>query len=129
MCDASDYAVGAVLGQRHAKFFHAIYYASKVLNNNQANYTTIEKELLAVIFALKKFRPYLILTKPLMQKQVLKARRKIQKSAKTERSGGRSAENTPAVTRKMAVLIGVMYPKCEAELLHTLDEVEGMRKL
>ncbi|GAU50532.1 hypothetical protein TSUD_369590 [Trifolium subterraneum] len=35
MCDASDYAVGAVLGQRHAKFFHAIYYASKVLNENQ----------------------------------------------------------------------------------------------
>jgi hypothetical protein len=100
MCDASDYAVGAVLGQRHAKFFHAIYYASKVLNNNQANYTTIEKELLAVIFALKKFRPYLILTKPLMQKQVLKARRKIQKSAKTERSGGRSAEKHTSCAKK-----------------------------
>ena len=38
MCDASDYAVGAVLGQRHEKFFHAIYYASKVLNENQVNY-------------------------------------------------------------------------------------------
>jgi len=34
MCDASDYAVGAVLGQRREKFFHAIYYASKVLNEN-----------------------------------------------------------------------------------------------
>ncbi|GAU32930.1 hypothetical protein TSUD_152910 [Trifolium subterraneum] len=60
MCDASDYAVGAVLGQRHAKFFHAIYYASKVLNENQVNYTTTEKELLAIVFALEKFRPYLI---------------------------------------------------------------------
>ncbi|CAJ2674991.1 unnamed protein product [Trifolium pratense] len=60
MCDASDYAVGAVLGQRHEKFFHAIYYASKVLNENQINYTTTEKELLAIVFALEKFRSYLI---------------------------------------------------------------------
>lgn len=43
MCDASAYAVGAVLGQRHAKNFHAIYYASKVLNENQINYTITEK--------------------------------------------------------------------------------------
>lgn len=60
MCDTSDYVVGAVLGQRHTIFFHAIYYASKVLNENQVNYTTIEKELLVVEFALEKFRPYLI---------------------------------------------------------------------
>jgi len=60
MCDASDYAVGAVLGQRKNKFFHAIYYANKVLNENQVNYSTTEKELLAVIFALEKFRSYLI---------------------------------------------------------------------
>ena len=60
MCDASDYAVGAVLGQRKNKFFHAIYYARKVLNENQVNYSTTEKELLAVIFALEKFRSYLI---------------------------------------------------------------------
>lgn len=56
----SHYAVGAVLGQRHAKKYHAIYYAIKVLNDNQVNYTTIEKELLAVVFSLEKFRPYLI---------------------------------------------------------------------
>ncbi|GAU51000.1 hypothetical protein TSUD_131520, partial [Trifolium subterraneum] len=60
MCDASDYAVGAVLGQHKSKFFHAIYYASKVLNENQVNYTTTEKELLAIVFALEKFRFYLI---------------------------------------------------------------------
>ncbi|CAJ2661901.1 unnamed protein product [Trifolium pratense] len=60
MCDASDYAVGAVLGQHHNKLFHVIYYSSKVLNENQINYTTTEKELLAVVFALEKFRSYLI---------------------------------------------------------------------
>jgi len=60
ICDASDYAVGAVLGQRKNKFFHAIYYACKVLNENQVNYSITEKELLAVIFALEKFRSYLI---------------------------------------------------------------------
>jgi hypothetical protein len=60
MCDASDYAVGAVLGQRHEKFFHAIYYASRVLIENQFNYSTDNKELLATIFALEKFRSYVI---------------------------------------------------------------------
>ena len=63
MCDASDYSVGAVLGQRREKIFHAIYYASKVHNENQVNYSTTEKELLAVIFALEKFWSYLIGTK------------------------------------------------------------------
>ena len=43
MCDASDYAVGAVLGQRKEKIFHVIHYASKVLNDAQNNYTTTEK--------------------------------------------------------------------------------------
>ncbi|XP_027118745.2 uncharacterized protein [Coffea arabica] len=60
MCDASDYAVEAVLGQRIGRAAHAIYYASKALNGAQFNYSTIEKELLAVIFALEKFRPYLL---------------------------------------------------------------------
>ncbi|XP_050369085.1 uncharacterized protein LOC126787211 [Argentina anserina] len=60
MCDASDYALGAVLGQRKEKLLHAIYYASKTLNDAQVNYTTTEKELLAVVFALEKFRSYLL---------------------------------------------------------------------
>ena len=60
MCDASDYEVGAVLGQRHDKVFHAIYYASKVLNEAQLDYATTEKEMLAIVFALEKFRSYLI---------------------------------------------------------------------
>jgi hypothetical protein len=55
MYDASDYAVGAVLGQRKEKHFHPIYYASKTLNDAQENYTTTEKEPLAVVFAFKKY--------------------------------------------------------------------------
>ena len=58
MCDASDYAVGAVLGQRKDKKPYVIYYASKTLNSAQMNYTIIEKELLAVVFACEKFRSY-----------------------------------------------------------------------
>ena len=63
MCDASKYAIGAVLGQRIDKLPHVIYYASRTLNNAQLNYSTTEKEFLAVIFALEKFRSYLIGTK------------------------------------------------------------------
>ncbi|XP_024163856.1 uncharacterized protein LOC112170792 [Rosa chinensis] len=63
MCDASDYAVGAVLGQRKEKKPYAIYYASRTLNDAQLNYSTTEKELLAVVFALDKFRSYLLQTK------------------------------------------------------------------
>ncbi|XP_060965226.1 uncharacterized protein LOC133034202 [Cannabis sativa] len=63
MCDASDFAVGAVLGQRKNKIFHSIYYASKTLVDAQINYTTTEKELLAVVFAFEKFRSYLVGTK------------------------------------------------------------------
>ncbi|XP_071917208.1 uncharacterized protein [Coffea arabica] len=60
MYDASDFAVGAVLGQKYDKRLHVIYYASKMLNEPQVNYATTEKELLAVIFALDKFRSYLV---------------------------------------------------------------------
>ena len=60
MCDASDYAVGAVLGQRIDKKPTAIWYASKTLAEAQMNYMTMEKELLAVVYALEKFRPYIL---------------------------------------------------------------------
>ena len=60
MCDASDYAIGVVLGQKREKIFQVIYYASRTLNDAQLNYATTEKELLAIVFAFDKFRPYLI---------------------------------------------------------------------
>jgi hypothetical protein len=60
MCNASDNAVGAILGQRIDKLPHVIYYASITLNDAQLNYSTTEKELLAVVFALDKFRSYLL---------------------------------------------------------------------
>ncbi|EOY26165.1 Uncharacterized protein TCM_027580 [Theobroma cacao] len=52
-----------VLSQRKAKILHPIYYASRTLNEAPANYTTIEKELLAIIVAFNKFRSYLVRTK------------------------------------------------------------------
>ncbi|KAI3743725.1 hypothetical protein L1987_56790 [Smallanthus sonchifolius] len=59
MCDASDVALGAVLGQRIDKKPVVIYYASKTLSEAQLNYTTTGKEFLAVVYALDKFRSYL----------------------------------------------------------------------
>ncbi|GJT96223.1 gag-pol polyprotein [Tanacetum coccineum] len=66
MCDASDYAVGAVLGQRIDKHFKPIHYASKTMNEAQENYTTTKKELLVVVFAFDKFRQYLVLSKTIV---------------------------------------------------------------
>ena len=60
MCDASDFVVGSVLGQRKEKVFYAIYYASRMLNDAQLNYATTKKELLAIVLTFDKFRPYLI---------------------------------------------------------------------
>ncbi|GJW60065.1 reverse transcriptase domain-containing protein [Tanacetum coccineum] len=66
MCDASDFALGAVLGQRKDKHFHPIHYASKTMTGAQLHYTTTEKEMLAVVYALEKFRPYLVLSKTIV---------------------------------------------------------------
>nr|GEW58799.1 reverse transcriptase domain-containing protein [Tanacetum cinerariifolium] len=66
MCDASDFAVGAVLGQRIEKHFRPIHYASKTMNQAEANYTTTEKEMLTVVYAFKKFCSYLIMNKSIV---------------------------------------------------------------
>ena len=58
MCDASNYAVGVVLGQRVDKKPHVIYYASHTLSYAQLNYAVTEKEFLAVIFSFEKFHSY-----------------------------------------------------------------------
>ena len=60
MCDASDISIGAVLGQRENGKPHAVYHSRKTLNEAHRNYTTTEKELLAVVYALDKFREYLV---------------------------------------------------------------------
>ena len=58
ICDASDFAIGVVVGQRIDNRQHVIYYSSRTLNDVQQNYTT--KEFLAVVFMLEKLRPYLL---------------------------------------------------------------------
>ncbi|CAA7058949.1 unnamed protein product [Microthlaspi erraticum] len=60
MCDASDYAVGAVLGQKIDKKLNVIYYARKTMDDAQCKYATTEKELLAIVFAFEKFRSYIV---------------------------------------------------------------------
>ena len=60
MCDASGYAMRAMLRQRTEKIFKAIYYASKTFNEAQENYSTTEKEMLAMVFACEKSRPYIL---------------------------------------------------------------------
>nr|GEZ79502.1 hypothetical protein [Tanacetum cinerariifolium] len=66
MCDASDYAVGAILRQRIEKHFRPIHYASKTMTQAKTNYTTTEKEMLAVVYAFEKFRSYLIMNKSIV---------------------------------------------------------------
>ncbi|GJY93639.1 reverse transcriptase domain-containing protein, partial [Tanacetum coccineum] len=73
MCDASDFAIGAVLGQRKNKHFQPIHYASKTMTEAQAHYTTTEKELLAVVYAFEKFRSYLVLSKSIVYTEEHKA--------------------------------------------------------
>ncbi|GJT55716.1 reverse transcriptase domain-containing protein [Tanacetum coccineum] len=66
MCDASDYAIGAVLGKRIEKHFRQIHYASKTMTEAETNYTTTEKEMLAVVYSFEKFRSYLIMNKSIV---------------------------------------------------------------
>nr|GEW57430.1 reverse transcriptase domain-containing protein [Tanacetum cinerariifolium] len=66
MCDASDFAIGMVLGQRKTKHFQPIHYASKIMTEAQIHYTTTKKEMLAVFYDFEKFRPYLVLSKSIV---------------------------------------------------------------
>ncbi|KAM0735103.1 Retrovirus-related Pol polyprotein from transposon 17.6 [Formica fusca] len=61
--DASDYAIGAVLSQGKVGNDRPIAYASRVLSRAEQNYNTTEKELLAIVWAVKHFRPYVYGTK------------------------------------------------------------------
>nr|GEW57474.1 reverse transcriptase domain-containing protein [Tanacetum cinerariifolium] len=66
MVKGSDFAIGAVLGQRQDKHFRPIHYASKTMTEAETNYTTTEKEMLVVVYAFEKFRSYLILNKSIV---------------------------------------------------------------
>ncbi|GJY48639.1 reverse transcriptase domain-containing protein [Tanacetum coccineum] len=66
MCDASDFAIGAVLGERKEKHFRPIHYTCKTLTEAQAHYTTTEKEMLVVVYAFEKFWSYLVLSKSIV---------------------------------------------------------------
>ncbi|GJW57765.1 reverse transcriptase domain-containing protein [Tanacetum coccineum] len=71
MRDASDFAIGAVIGQRHEKHFKPIHYASKTMNEAESHYTTMEKEMLAVVYAFENFQSYLILNKSIFDFKVI----------------------------------------------------------
>nr|GFA72367.1 reverse transcriptase domain-containing protein [Tanacetum cinerariifolium] len=66
MCDASDFAIRAVLGQCQDKHFRPIHYASKTMIEAESNYTTTENEMLAVVYAFVKFWSYLIMNKSIV---------------------------------------------------------------
>nr|GEW70521.1 DNA-directed DNA polymerase [Tanacetum cinerariifolium] len=66
MCDASDFAIGVVLGKHYEKHFRPIHYASKTMTEAESHYTTTEKEMLAVMYTFEKFRSYLILNKSIV---------------------------------------------------------------
>nr|GEY77685.1 reverse transcriptase domain-containing protein [Tanacetum cinerariifolium] len=66
MCDASDFAIGAVMGQRQEKHFRPIHYASKTITEAESNYTTTEKEMLAVVYSFEKIESYLIMNKSIV---------------------------------------------------------------
>nr|GEU34627.1 reverse transcriptase domain-containing protein [Tanacetum cinerariifolium] len=66
MCKASDFAIGAILGQRKMKHFQPIHYASKTMTKAQIHYTMTEKEMLSVVYAFEKFWPYLVLSKSIV---------------------------------------------------------------
>nr|GEW81028.1 reverse transcriptase domain-containing protein [Tanacetum cinerariifolium] len=66
MCDASDFTIGAVLGKRQDKHFRPIHYASKTMIEEESNYTTTKKEMLAVVYAFEKFQSYVIMNKSIM---------------------------------------------------------------
>nr|GEY22083.1 retrovirus-related Pol polyprotein [Tanacetum cinerariifolium] len=66
MCDASDFAIGVVLGQRQENNFRPIHYASKTVTKAKSNYTIKEKEMLAVVYAFEKFQSYLIMNKSIV---------------------------------------------------------------
>nr|GFA37728.1 reverse transcriptase domain-containing protein [Tanacetum cinerariifolium] len=61
-----DFAIGVVLGQRKTKHFQPIHYASKTMTEAQIHYTTTKKQMLDVVYAFEKVRPYIVLSKSIV---------------------------------------------------------------
>nr|GEU84716.1 reverse transcriptase domain-containing protein [Tanacetum cinerariifolium] len=109
ICDASDYATGAVLGQRNSKHFQPIHYASKMMTAAQIHYTTTKKEMLAVVYAFEKFRPYLVLSKSIIIRRCVHGREafEILKACYEGPSGGHHGAN---LTAKKVFDAGFFWP-------------------
>jgi len=63
MCDTIYFALGVVLEQRKDNKPYSIYYVNRTLDVAQVDYVTMEKDFLVVVFALEKFRSYLVNSK------------------------------------------------------------------
>ncbi|XP_070050795.1 uncharacterized protein [Nicotiana tomentosiformis] len=98
MCDARDVAVGAVLGKRINKIFHSVYYASKTMNDAQVNYAVTKNELLAIVFAMEKFLPYLMGTKVIVHTDHALLRYLMRNKDSKARAGGISKKNEMPLT-------------------------------
>ncbi|XP_076929791.1 uncharacterized protein LOC143594347 [Bidens hawaiensis] len=112
MCDASDFEVGTVLGQRRDKHFYPIYYASRTLNDAQEHHTTTEKELLAVVFAFDKFRSYLEFDIEIHDK----------KGAENDAAGHLSCLECSASSEQVGVHINDNFPHEFLMYIKTCDE-------
>lgn len=65
--DASDLGIGAMLLQEHDDKLFPVSFISKKLSSSEKNYSTMEKECLAIVWAVKKFMPYLYETEFVLQ--------------------------------------------------------------
>nr|GEZ46613.1 reverse transcriptase domain-containing protein [Tanacetum cinerariifolium] len=98
ICDASDYAISAVLGQRKSKHFQPIHYARKTMTQAQIHYTTTEKEMLAVVYAFEKFRPYLVLSKSIVYTDHSALKYLLNKQDESQEMGSTIANDCPRNT-------------------------------